>query len=205
MFKKSVDLDEDILRKNRIAILIHDEEWIKLFGDSKDRNIREAKEELSQLITRNKIIESCDKKLHKEKSKYMRMILNVSESVNSEVNENKKADVKLLDKYKKKIININDEIDDIKFQLEVLPKEIREANFKLLTATVEYGYNELKNKEKDLIKAVEEIETLRLRLKELFKIKHDNEEWINETYVFLHGVLGSEVIEEIDRSKFRKR
>ncbi len=47
-----------------------------------------------------------------------------------------------------KIENINKELDDITFQLETIPGEIRELNFNLLKLTVDYGYKELKIKEK---------------------------------------------------------
>lgn len=203
MFGRGINLDEDILLKNRISILTEDQEWIKLFGDNNNKHIQDSKESLIQLLTKEKELESYAQEIQSQKIKYMKMILKVSDSLNNEDNKNKEIELELLDGYKEKILQINDEIDDIQFQLETLPKEIRDVNFQLLTATVEYGYNELKSREKVLNKSLEEIDTLREKLKNLMKIKHDNEEWISETYTFLHGLLGSEVIEEIDRKKLK--
>lgn len=203
MFGRNISLDENILRKNRIPLLIRDLEWIKLFGDSKNKYIQDSEEELIQLVSREKALEAYSGKLQKKKMKHMKMILKVSDSVNNEDNKNKTKDIELLDEYKEGIFKINEEMEDIKFQLEILPKGIRQANFQLLTATVQYGYNELKHREKVLNKSLEEIDSLREKLKELLEIKHDNEEWINETYTFLHGLLGSEVIEKIDREKLK--
>ncbi len=73
------------------------------------------------------------------------MILGISDAIN---NEDKNVDINLLDEYREKIENINKELDDITFQLETIPGEIRELNFNLLKLTVDYGYKELKIKEK---------------------------------------------------------
>lgn len=203
MFGKGINLDENILRKNRIPLLIHNSDWVKLFSDEKNKQIQESKEELQRLLIKEKELKILEKKLNKSKTKYMKLILKVSEAVNNEENTNTHLDLQLLDQYKEEIPKINEEMEDIKFQLEMLPKEIREVNFQLLTATVEYGYNELKNREKILARSLQEIQNLRARLMELLEIKHDNEEWIDETYTFLHGILGREVIEKIDREKLK--
>lgn len=203
MFGKFISLDEDILRKNRIPILIEEPDWVKLFGDIDNKSIQNSKDELVQLITREKVLESYFKKIHQKKKKHMKMILEISDVINNEDNNYREKNLDLLDKYKEEIIQINEEIEKIKFELENFPKEIREANFQLLNATVQYGYDELTNKEKEYNKAIIEIDILRTKLREVLKIKYDNEEWINETYTFLHGILGSEVIEKLDRKKLK--
>ena len=88
---------------------------------------------------------------------------------------------------------------EITLQLETIPQEIREMNFELLKVTVEYGYKELKTSEKKLNNVVDELETLKERLKELINEKHDYEEWIDATYSFLHGMLGSQEMEKLDK------
>lgn len=200
MFAKNINLDESILLKNKIPLLHNDDSWIKLFGDTDDKNIQNAKEELIELVSKEKEIEIQYRELQKEKLKCMKMILGVSDSIN---NENKVENIALLDDYKNRMININEELEELTFQIETIPKEIRETNLKLLNATVQYGYDELKAKEKIVNQSISEIEILRQRLKELIETKHDYEEWINQTYTFLHGLLGSEVIEKIDKERLK--
>lgn len=200
MFGKNINLDESIILKNKIPLLHNDDSWIKLFGDTDDKNIQNAKEELIELVSKEKEIEIQYRELQKEKLKCMKMILGVSDSIN---NENKVENIALLDDYKNRMININEELEELTFQIETIPKEIRETNLKLLNATVQYGYDELKAKEKIVNQSISEIEILRQRLKELIETKHDYEEWINETYTFLHGLLGSEVIEKIDKERLK--
>ena len=203
MFGKIISLDENILRKNRIPLLIEDPGWINLFGSVNNKQIQTAKNDLIQILASEKELETYGKKIQKKKSNHLKMILEVSNAVNNEDNKDKTKSIALLDRYKDEILQINEEIEEIKFKLESFPKQIREANFQLLSATVHYGYDELTYKEKEFNKAVNEIDILRIRLREALKKKHDNEEWINETYTFLHGILGSEVIEKLDRKKLK--
>ncbi|WP_406242387.1 hypothetical protein ACF3M2_19295 [Tissierella carlieri] len=200
MFGRNISLDQSILLKNKIPLLYNDESWVKLFGDVNDKNIQSAKEELIQLVSKERDLEIRNRELQKEKLKCMKMILGISDSIN---NDNKVENIALLDDYKNRMISVNEELEELTFQLETIPKEIREANLKLLNLTIEYGYDELKVKEKVVAQSIGEIEVLRQKLKNLIKTKHDYEEWINETYTFLHGLLGSEVIEKIDKERFK--
>ena len=198
MFNKHINIDKNTKFKNRVPILFKDPSWNKLFGNTDDRNIQNIKEELMQLVSKEKEMEYEVKKLQSQKFKYMKMILGVSDSVN---NENKVENVSLLDEYKERIFNINEELEELKFQLEIIPKDIKETNLKLLNATIQYGYDELKYKQKIVDQSVEEIESLKKRLTEAIATKHDYDEWINETYTFLHGILGREIIDKIDKER----
>lgn len=192
---KNIDLDENIILKNRIPLLVMDEHWAKLFGDIKYKNIQSLKEELTELIKKEEELKRQSHVLQKEKTHSMKMILGISDAIN---NESRDVDPKLLDEYKDKIENINEELEEITFRLETIPQEIREVNFELLKVTVDYGYKELKTKEKKLNNVSNELELLRERLKELINEKHDYEEWIDATYSFLHGMLGSQEMEKLD-------
>ena len=54
MSYKNVPLDESIIIKNRIPLLIRDENWLKLFSKSNNKVIVNLKEELSSLINKKK-------------------------------------------------------------------------------------------------------------------------------------------------------
>ncbi|NLW40849.1 MAG: hypothetical protein GXY96_07985 [Tissierellia bacterium] len=195
MVFKKIDLDENIILKNRIPLLIEDETWMKLFGEVDNKDIQHVKEELEELVRRMRELQTRERTLKKDKTKAMKMILGISNAVN---NENKVHSVGLLDEYKEKIEKINEELDEISYQLETIPQEIRDLNFQLLEITVYYGYKELKAREKKLNQLVDELESLRERLRELINEKHDYEEWIDSTYSFLHGLLGREETEKLD-------
>lgn len=195
MFSKTIDLEENIILKNGIPILVSDENWSKLFGEIEDKVIQSTKNELEELLKEQKKAEREMTRLQKEKINAMKMILNISDVIN---NKERVESADLLDQYKDKIYLINEKIDGIQYILETIPQEIRDTNFRLLKATVKYGYRELKEKKEKLDKIVEEIEELKERLRESINEKHDYEEWINSTYTFLHGMLGNEEMEKLD-------
>ena len=192
---RNIDLDENIMLKNKIPLLIENKDWLNLFGNVNDKNIQYIKEELTELVEKQRELERDSKNFQKEKLHAMKMILGISDAVN---NENKIGTIGLLDEYKEKIENINEELDKITFQLETVPQKIKELNFNLLKVTVSYGYKELKDKEKKLKAVTDELETIRERLQVLINEKYDYEEFINATYLFLHGMLGNEEMEKLD-------
>lgn len=197
---KTIEIDKDILRKNKIPLLYKDQNWIDLFSKVENKKINSAKAELEEKVAREIEIEVLIKDMQAEKLQCMKMILGVSDSVN---NSNKKGNIKLLDEYREKIESINSQIDDLIFESETIPKEIRELNLNLLKETISYGYDELDQKEEILKSSLEEIDVLREQLKSLIKIKYDYGDWINKTYTFFHGLLGSEVIEKIDQERLK--
>ncbi|MFA7532947.1 MAG: hypothetical protein WCY46_01330, partial [Tissierellaceae bacterium] len=121
MLKKNIKIDKEMLRKNKLPLLYNESSWLRLFGDVEDKNIQSAREELTNLVSKEREIVAKSHELNKIKMKSMKMILGVSDSIN---NENKSENLRLLDEYKNKIENINEELEEIKFQLETLPQEI---------------------------------------------------------------------------------
>ncbi|RKD30066.1 hypothetical protein [Thermohalobacter berrensis] len=196
MFSKNIELDYDIVVKNKVPILIQDKSWKKLFGDVQEKEIVKYKEQLKSLIKEEIEIERKLNQANSKKKRIMAKILNTSNEIN---NRNNKNSVNKLDILKEEIHNLNDEIDELTFRLEVLPREIRITNYNLLLATVKYAYKELKMDHKKLETANEKIEILRNQLRELIEEKHEHEEKISNTYSFLHGILGSKVMEQLDK------
>lgn len=195
MGKKYIQLDELTVYKNKVPILVEDETWLKLFGNVEEKSIIFLKEELEELLKEERDIKKNISDMQKEKLNVMKMILQISSAVN---NEEKVESLELLDEYREKLLNINDKIDELTFRLETMPTEIRELNCQLLEATANYGYDQLKKKEKRLDETVNQLEELKEKVKELINTKHDYEEWVNAAYTFLHGMLGSEIMEKLD-------
>lgn len=200
MSYKKINLDKKIIVKNNVPLLVRNENWIKLFGNASNKNIQKIKDELNELVEKQKELEKDERTLQKEKNLAIKMILGISDSVN---NENKTHNLYLLDEYKEKVENINKELDSIAYQLETLGPEVKELNFNLLKATVYYGYKELKQKEDKLETIVDELEAIRKKSKMLINEKYDHEEWIDSTYSFLHGMLGRQETEKLDEKIFK--
>ncbi len=199
MFSKGIEIDieETIIAKNKIPILIKDPTWLKLFGDIGDRSINNARKELEDLLEKQRLTDRQLKEKDREKKKTMTKIIMLSDEINN--NNSYIEGTELLGQYQQEIYKLNDEIDNLTFELEMLPKDIREANLNLLKSTVKLAYKQLAEWESSLQPFNEEMENLRNRLRELIEKKNDYEEKINTTYTFLHGLLGSKEIEKFDK------
>lgn len=200
MFSKGmeIDIERSIIAKNRIPVLIKDPTWLELFGDSGDRSINNARKELEGLLEKQHLTDKQLKEKKSEKKKAMSKIIMLSDEINN--NNNYTEGTELLGQYQQEIYILNDEIDNLIFELEMLPKDITEANLKLIKATVRLAYKQLAEWESSLEPFNAEMEVLRNRLRELIDKKNDYEEKINTTYRFLHGILGSEEMEKLDEN-----
>lgn len=198
MFSKDLDLDYRTIMRNNIPLLVKDNTWKELFSDINDRQINKLKSELEDLLEEQKEIERKLKKLKKEKKRTMAKIINLSDEINNNNMNDEKA-MELLSRYQEDIYDINNRLEDITFRYEMIPKQIREANFNLLKETIKYGYKELKLWDKELNNVNNEIDEFRIKLRELIDKKNDYEEKRNLTYNFLHGILGNKEIEKLDR------
>ncbi|MBS4534821.1 hypothetical protein GOQ29_04235 [Clostridium sp. D2Q-14] len=195
---KDIDIDYNIILKNNIPLLVNNPDWKDLFGDSNDKEINIEKEKLLELLREEKNYNRKLKKLQREKRDAMVNIVNLSYRVNKDDN----TALENLDDSKNKIIEINDEIKDITFKLESIPKDIREENYELLKATIKVAYKELRERESKMDFINDEIEELRNRLKSLIEEKNDYEETIHKIYTYLHGMIGKNEIEKLDKEFF---
>lgn len=199
MFSKNlgIDIEKDIIAKNKIPILINDAAWLKLFGDAGDKHINNARKELETLLEKQQFVDRQLKEKSKEKRKIMNKILTLSDELN---NNQLTEGTELLGEYQQEIHSLNDEIDNLTFEQEMLPKQIKDANLDLIKVTIKLAYKQLSEWEGSLEPLNTEIESLRNRLRELIDKKNNYEEKINTTYRFLHGMLGSKEMEKLDKN-----
>lgn len=195
MFEKDIDIDYELIIKNKVPILIMDNDWKKIFGNSKNKDINNYKNILSDLIKEQRELSRKLVQLKTKKKRLMAMILNLSHEIN---NNNNSRVVDKLDECQSQIHIINEEIETVTFKLETLPKEIRAANLNLLKATIKVAYKDIKSNQEELNSLCSQIDELREKLKNLIETKHEKEEAINKTYSFLHGILGSKEMERLD-------
>lgn len=197
----NIKLDDNRNFKNKIPILIEDENWLELFNEADNRAIKKYKGKLAELLKEQTDTEKEIKRLEKEKIKTMKMILIASDEIN---NEEKPEYIDLLDEYRERLIFINETIDKLTFKLENIPTDIKETNFKLLEVTVSYGYTQIKDKEERLDYTKKELKILREKIRELNNEKREYEDYISDTYTFIHKILGGKQVEELDDLIFKE-
>ncbi|WP_130807724.1 hypothetical protein [Senegalia massiliensis] len=197
---KDIKLNYEIMAKNNIPLLVNNFEWKKMFGNLDNTDIQDAKKELLEHLRNQRKYKSSLKTLQNKKRDIMVNIVNLSHKVNN----NDKKSINKLELARSEMLEINKEIENFEIKLDDMPSKIRHSNFELLNITIKIAYQDLKIKEKKLVPIYNEIEELRIKLKELIENKNDYEEEINNTYTFLHNMIGKEEIEKLDQNFLEK-
>lgn len=194
--KVEVNIDFDLLTKSAIPLLIEDKMWIRLFNDIKEKEIINLKKQLKELVDESRKVRSELPSKQKEKKKMIKKILTLSEKVN---NNELTEGIELLEDYKNELNSINEEVEELTFRSETLPSAVRETNLELLVETVKYSYIDIIDIETNLEQTNLELKELRVRLRDIIKVKYDYEDSRNEIYKFLHNALGAKEVDKLDR------
>ncbi|WP_168198220.1 coiled-coil domain-containing protein [Crassaminicella thermophila] len=193
---KDIVLDEYIIKKNKIPILIKDKNWKALFEEHLTRAMKKIVKDLELKLAEEKEAMRQMKVYKKLKKNLMEKILYLSDEVN---NNQKKEALNKLEETKEKLLEVNDKIDEFLFQIEILPKEIERLNLELLTETVKIAYKDIEEGNEKIDELTEEILKLRQQLKNDWDEKINLEKRVEDLYSYLHNTLGYEQTNKFDR------
>ena len=192
----NIDIEESIIRRNRIPILIYSTDWIRFFSNYRSRAMEKTISRLENLLSKEKELEAELRDIEKKKRILMSKILHLS----NEINENSdNIVISQLDKAKKEILAINERIPVILQELEDIPFEIDKENTILLKYTIKRAYDMINEYKKESDTAQDEINKLRESLGKLIQRKVDLEEDISKLYSYLHGIMGAREMEKLDK------
>lgn len=194
---KEIKFEDNIIKKNKIPILIYNPEWIQLFNNFSSKNLKKSVEGLEQLLAKEKACEAEQKELEKRKKVLMNKILYISK----EINEDKNNDaIPKMEEVQRELLMINERLPQLLEELETLPSLINQQNTIVLKETIRRAYDLIKDSKDGAEKCQDEINSIRQRLGELIKMKVDMEENVNKLYSFIHGMVGADEMEKLDFS-----
>ncbi|QXM05308.1 hypothetical protein [Crassaminicella indica] len=193
---KNVVLDEYIMKKNKIPVLIKDTEWKSLFEECMTKSMKKTAKALEEKVAEEKEAIKQYNIHRKLKQNLMERILKLSDEVN---NNQKESLLIQLEDAKEKLLEVNDRIDELQFKLEILPKEIEGLNMELLKESVEIAYKDIEDGNKKLKELTEEIIKLRDQLKNSWDEKLNLESRVETLYAYLHNTLGYEQTNKLDK------
>jgi len=193
--KLDMNLIEEIVKKNKVPILVQYEPFKELIKRGLNDSIYKQIKELNEFIKEKNTIEKQLLDLQSKKPKLMAKIIYISNELNE--NKNIKAEQEL-DKLKQEMEDINNNIDMIFEKLEDMPMLIKEKNLNLLRETVKYSYERINKGESSLSDVNDKITQIRKELDELREQKEQDEEKVNSTYNFIHAILGHKDMEKLD-------
>ncbi|MDF2892674.1 MAG: hypothetical protein K0R80_3041 [Clostridia bacterium] len=192
---KEIKFEDNIIKKNRIPILIYNPEWMQLFVNFNSKSLKKAVSSLEELLSREKACEAEQKELERRKKTLMNKILYISK----EINEDNNLDaIPKMKETQKELLQINERIPVLVEELEILPAMINQQNTVVLKETIKRAYELIRENKDEALKCQEEVNQIRQQLGELIKRKVETEERVNKLYSFVHGMIGADEMEKLD-------
>ncbi|SDY47144.1 hypothetical protein [Tindallia californiensis] len=193
--RPDIELNEELVKRNKVPLLIKDPLWKSMSVHIKDRKIGALSKKLEQLIKEEKMNEAEINKFKKKKTEITKNILEMSHHLN----ENDQYHlIDKMNKTKEELQKTNQHLENAYEKRERMPVEIQNANMELLSATVEKAALHLVKENEAHQKVEVEIEQVRNKLNLLRENKEKAEERIQLYYQFLHSLLGPEQMEKLD-------
>lgn len=188
-------LVREALKGKKVPILVLDRRWHTLFPQGeKPAEIIQLEEKLNELLKRQGYLVNDIKDLKKTKKKLMEGIVAGMNDAEPLRDKKKKNQQRLLLEIKERIETESDELIE-------LPRMIKKANEELLATGVHYCFERLANGDEQLKIVKQEIEELRISLREKTEWKDDLEESMDSAYSLMHGLLGHDVMNLYDKRK----
>lgn len=194
---KNIEFNENIVKKNKIPILMYVPEWIQLFYENTSKNMQKIMEKLQEQITKEKNLREELENSERRKKILMNKILVLSNKANE---ENDSDALYKMEEAQNELITINERIPLVFEELEIIPGIINDYNTELLKETIKHGYNMIKDHKEDMQKVQDEVNEIRKKLASLIQKKADLEVNVNKLYSFIHGMVGPEHMEQLDQS-----
>ena len=197
MPSKRIELDPDIIRRNRISVLTLDERWNSLFKYiAKTPTIIRLEERMNNLLKKQAQLTTEHKENLALKKDLLKRIMELTTDAFERGDETAR---KQIDNSEAEINRINLREPEIEEELSTAQTDIKEVNIELLENSVSYLYRDIKKTQERTVELEVLIEELKEKLKESISERETMVEAYNQTYLYLHALLGVEQIEELDR------
>lgn len=184
---------KEALIGKKIPVLTLDNQWHKLFTQTGENDeIHDLEDKLNEVLKRQGKLNTEIKSLSAYKKKVLQEIVNIMELPDSASKEKKMSENKRI------IEETNQQIEEYNDELLELPKQIDEANFNLMLATMRVCYARIQQNVSDIDEINQWVAAFRVKLKKQILLKQKKEIWNDEMYSYMHSIFGPDVIDVFD-------
>lgn len=177
----------------KIPILTLDNQWHKLFTQAGvNEEIQRLEDNLNDILKRQGKINTELKSLSAFKKKLMKEIVSIMELPDSSAKEKKMSENKRM------IEESNQKMEDYSDELMEIPKQIDEANFALMLASMRMCYSKIQQNVQDIEEINKWVSDFKVQLKKKIILKQQKEIWNDEMYNYMHSIFGPDVIDMFD-------
>lgn len=189
---RSDEVYKPAITGKKIPILTLDHKWHRLFTQiDSNSEIKKLEEELNELLKRQGKVNTETKDIKKLKAKLM-------EDMRTSSMEGEGSNEAIIEENKKLIDECNQKLDLYQDEILELPPKINEVNSKLMLATMEVCYDDIKEGTEEINEISEWIESVRVELKKKAVRKQEKQQRIQDLYSYMHDIFGADVIEIFD-------
>ncbi len=183
------------LKKQRMPIITLDNSWHQLIADIKTPQISVLEKDLNSLLKEQG-------KLNTDYVEYTRlkkeMLDTILELTHEAFELGSDQAMKKIEDQQKMVLKINEKLEIIEPRLDIIPGEIQEINNMLIDQTAQLCYGHINTyREKSQI-LDEEIQIIRSTLMKKTEEKKTYDKKLEQTYKFLHQLVGADFIEKLD-------
>jgi chromosome segregation ATPase len=189
---RSDEVYKPALEGKKVPVLTLDHKWHRLFTQiDTNPEIKSLETELNELLKRQGKINTETKEIKALKNKLMEEIR--SSSMDAEALDEKKVE-----ENKKLVEDCNEKLEAYQDEALDLPAKINEIKKKLMLATMEVCYDDIKEGTEEINEISQWIDEVRVELKKKVVRKQEKQKRIQDLYAFMHDIFGADVIEIFD-------
>ena len=188
----------------RLPPLILNEIWLQNFHKRyKNNKMQKLESNLKESLKKQARITEAYNKLHDKKKQNLNVIMDLTPKVfatnvpESSEKSNESAKVRM-ETLQTEVLEINDNLEQLKIELAEVPNEIDNMNRQLLNETIEVCYHEMLTSQQNLEALAPKIDKRREELKKLVEQQAIYKETYQSTYTLLHHLVGETLIDRLD-------
>lgn len=185
------------LKDRKVPILILDPKWHRLFAiHGKTKEIKAIEKELGSLLAEQGKVSQELKELKNLKNSLLDSIRRNMDGASEENDD--PLQTRKLEEDGRLVDEVNQKMEVCEDRLLELPYLIKEANERLMLATMEYGYEKMKLNDREAKEIAEWIDKIREQLRENILRKQNCEINSREIYGYMHDIFGMQILDLFD-------
>lgn len=190
------DIYKPALSKTKLPILTLDNEWHKLFTQTKETpEIRKLEKKLNELLKEQGKMNAEQKKLKLVRKKLMDEILQLADKYGG---QHDNAIDRAMSDHKAMVEECSGRLRALEEKNRDLPDKIEETNYQLMLKTMEVCYRRLEENRREIEYYEKWISDIRVELRENIIRKQERETSTYELYSYMHNIFGRDVIDIFD-------
>lgn len=176
-------------------LVVLDQHWHQLMDGRKTRKIKSLENQLNKLLKEQGKVNTEYEGYKKLKKQMMDDIVANMATKDSRIGER-------MAQNGRKIKSINQKFDHYEEKKQQLPSAIEAVNVALIRESMTVMYKELMRSKLETKRLSDEVKTMEGQLNAMKVRKEEQEKKAHDLYGFIHGIVGIDVIEQLDRYYF---